>query len=101
MFLAGLLKWCRALAAATPRFRAGLLLPGRRLAPQLVVVGQQLGIHGIHRGAESAHTVVDSARPEAPLGYLEAATGTEDDIVFGHPHIGESLVHMAVGGVIH
>ena len=76
--------------------------PRQRLAegnPRHRALAQQA--QGFFRRADGAHAVVDAARAEASLGYLETAAGAEDDIVLRHPHIVEALVHMAVGRIVH
>ena len=44
--------------------------------------------------------MVDPARPEPPLGNLEAPAAAEDDIALRHPHIMEADVHMAMRRVV-
>ena len=45
--------------------------------------------------------MVDAAGPEAPLGDFKPAAGAQDNIVFRYTNVGEFLVHMAVGRIVH
>jgi hypothetical protein len=44
---------------------------------------------------------MDAARSKATLGDFEASPGSENDILLGYSHVGESKMHMAVRCVIH
>ncbi len=48
-------------------------------------------------GADTAHAVVNPARPQSALGDLKPTAGTGDDIGQRHPHILEVHLAMAIG----
>src|SRR3546814_19007080 len=50
--------------------------------------------------ADGSHAVVDAAGAEAHLADLEAAALAQQRVRFGHPHVGEPDVHVAVRGVV-
>ena len=72
--------------------------PAKRLA-RYGSLTQQLKC--FFRGTNRAHTVMNTARAEAPLGYFKTTAGPQNNIVFWHSHIVELHAHMAVGGIEH
>ncbi len=75
--------------------------PGQRLAEGGTADGTFAHqLQCAFRDTDRAHAVVDAARAETPLGDLEAAAFTEDDVLVRYPHVFQQHFRVAVRGVV-